>query len=517
MNIVLVFFSAILLALSFPRPGWWWLAFVAIVPLIVAFDRAGGLRRRVGVGLCWAPGFVAAMGYWLFTALVSHYGVGIFTAVVFVFLFVCLPMALLYFGLSVAYHYLRCPSPLFYALILPALWIFIDYMKARLPFLVPWGDIGYAMTPFASFVQIADIGGVYGVSFLVLMINGLTAYVVLQIPWQRLHRKTAENASDPRKAWRRGTWKAAVVILLLIALPCAYGVFRLCDIGRHVPPAGTGKRLSAVIVQGNFKLADRWSGMGFANRLKTYLEMSQIDETAGHCLIVWPETVLNASRQLSDELFLALMQSIGERALLVSGGVYAAPGVDKTYNSAFLISGKGRLTRYDKHILLPYAESVPAVDLLGRYYNAPEHFAPGRSPVALQSRFGRIGVSICLEILYPDFVRRSVARGACILVNLSNDGWFGRSAMPHLHLNAARMRAIENRRFLLRAANSGLSALIGPDGHLLAETELFERQRIAGRLMAIKYRTVYNRFGDWVVWAAAGIIGLAVLQAVIRR
>ncbi|MGM0452067.1 MAG: apolipoprotein N-acyltransferase [Thermodesulfobacteriota bacterium] len=518
MNVALVFLSALLYAVSFPVPGWWWCAFVALVPFFLALDRAGGWKHRAGLAMCWALGFVAGMGYWLFIALVGHYGVGILTAIGFVVLFVWLPLSVVLIGFCLAYHFFQRPTVGFYGLVLPALWIFIDIVKARLPFLVPWGDIGYSMIPFTRFVQIADIGGIYGVSFLVVMVNGLVAYLIHQkwiLPIKQ--RPAPGRPQHRRRPARRGAWVAAGIILLAVVLPWGYGALRLSGMQDRLTGSGSDKGPAAVIVQGDFELADRWSGMGFSRRLKTYLDMSRVDLKKGRRLIVWPETVLNTSRRLTDDLFVGLMRRIGGQSLLVAGGVHEDPGNGKTYNSAFLISGKGRLLRYDKQILLPYAEAVPVIDLLGPFYDAPEHFAAGRSPVSFQTPLGTFGTSICLEILYPAFVRRSVAEGATVLVNLSNDAWFGRSGMPYLHLNAARMRAIENRRFLLRATNSGISALIGPGGRLLAETDLLKRDRISGHFTPKDQLSVYSRFGQWIRCFAAGVIGVAVLHCLIRR
>ncbi len=186
-------------------------------------------------------------------------------------------------------------------------------------------------------------------------------------------------------------------------------------------------------------------------------------------------------------------------------------------NSAYLISGSGVLTRYDKNILLPYAETSLMIDWLGRYYTAPSEFFPGRTPPFIDTPHGGAGISICFEILYPYYIARSAARGADFLVNLSNDGWFGDTAMPRMHLNAARMRAIENRRFLLRAANNGISAIIGPDGRVRAQTKLFHRQRIEGSFDYLNIATPYTRFGDWLIVFSALALGAALLRIIFAR
>ncbi len=511
MKTVFILLSVLLYAASFPKPAWWWFSFIALIPLFLTLERTR-LTKTLGLMTLWAAAHAAAMGYWLFFALVAQYEVAVPTAVLFICLFMVLPVCILYFLFALGFHFFYRNSLVFYALVLPSLWVMIDFAKSRIPFLIPWGDIGYAAVAFLPYVQVADTGGIYGVSFLIVTVNGLGAYL-FRSTWgaigagERRRKKVNQLKRSP-------AFGAAICLLILAILgPVAYGGYRIEQIDGMVSGAKSAGGIRAVIVQGNFRSSDRWSGMGFSNRLKSYLEMSREALGDGPRVTVWPETVLNASDVLDDSFFMQMMQWVGSDSLLITGGVHsgAADGPDagSVYNSAYLISGQGRLLRYDKQILLPYAEAVPIIDLLGRYYTAPENFRSGRTPSCMQTPLGAFGTSICLEILYPEFIRKTVNQGAEVLVNLSNDAWFGRSAMPYLHLDAARMRAIENRRYLLRAANSGISALIGPDGRVMEKTGLFERQRINGRFLPIQQATVYSRFGEWVILLAAGIIALS--------
>lgn len=516
MNPFFVIFSAILYALSFPILSWWWFSFIALIPFFLALGRADALWQRIWTGLLWSATMTAASGYWLFIPLVSHYGVAIHTAILFLVLFVLVPVCGLFLFFSSAFHFLYRRSLVFNALVIPSLWIlFIDFSKTRLPFMVPWGDIGYAAIPFTPFVQVADIGGVYAVSFLILMINGLCCYLIGMLFPVMVWGKTEQPETGLNSRNRLILFTTAVLVVALF-FPVLYGGYRISETDAVISRAAGREGIAAVIVQGNYSLSDQWSGMGFENRLKKYLELSQVSARGDKRVIVWPETVLNTPARMHDQFFMELMRWIGSRSLLVAGGIYEddhSPGF--TYNSAYFISGAGRLSRYDKQILLPYAEAVPPVDLLGRYYTAPDHFDRGRTPTCIQTSLGRIGTSICLEILYPRLVRNGVKEGGEILVNISNDAWFGRSAMPYLHLVAARMRAIENRRFLLRAANSGFSALIGPDGRILGKTGLFEQERIIGRFLNIEQQTFYTRYGEWIIFMAAFVIGIFALKRIL--
>lgn len=516
-NILLVCCSSLLLAASFPKISWWFCAFFCIIPFFCAIERAGGFLDRLLIALAWTAAYVAFMAHWLFLALVGHYGVSASTAVLFSVLFVFIPLLVINVMFVFAYAELKSDSTFFYALIVPSLWVLMEYVKTRLPFLVPWIDIGYSALSFRPFVQVADLGGVYLVSFILVMINALLWRIIIagyKAASERIGQ-SGRKAGSFVELWDRSLSACAILIVSAMVIPSGYGVFRLNSLKKEAKGlVGTG--IEARVVQGNFSTRDRWSGMGLAHRLKTYIELSgKKGEIGEKRLIVWPETVLNESSMINDNLFAQLMKWFGPDTLLVSGGVCETGRA--VYNSAYLVSGRGRLMRYDKHILLPYAEAVPPIDLLGRYYSAPEHYTPGGTPTAIRSPEAVVGVSICLEILYPGFVRSSVVDGAQLLVNISNDSWFGDSSMPYIHFSAARMRAIENRRYVVRASNSGISGIITPTGDVKTCIPLFVRKSAQAGIRMQNDRSIYVRFGNWMILLVLILLGIGSIRAVIQN
>lgn len=511
MNIILILISGLLFAASFPKFSFSCCAFFCLVPFFAAIERSGGTAGRLLTAAAWTVVDIALTANWLFVALVGHYGVSVSTSLLFVGLFVFIPLFVLCSCFIFAYRVLKTDSLFFYAVIVPGLWVLVEFVKARFSFLVPWIDIGYAVLPFKHFVQIADIAGVYGVSFILVMINAVL--------WRLI--SSGYGAVTGKNAGLRGPWirDNATYILVLVAaliLPPVYGIFRLEVFNGADRSLNMEKHeIRACVVQGSFSMSDRWSGMGFDHRLKTYLELSAgRGEKGEKRLIVWPETVLNVSSMINDELFKQLMKWFGKDSLLVAGGV--SEEGKATYNSAYLVSGTGRLLRYDKHILLPYAEAVPPIDLLGRYYSAPEHYRPGRTPLAIRTPEATVGVSICLEMLYPGFIRRSVADGAQFLVNISNDSWFGDTSMPYIHFAAARMRAIENRRYVVRAANSGISGIIAPSGRVIIRIPLYLRKSAEADIQLRDGKSLYVRFGDWLILLLGFMVAIAFIRKVIR-
>ncbi|MFW5770771.1 MAG: apolipoprotein N-acyltransferase, partial [Spirochaetota bacterium] len=219
-----------------------------------------------------------------------------------------------------------------------------------------------------------------------------------------------------------------------------------------------------------------------------------------------PETVVNSSMIFHEKLASILSSLMNDDSMLITGAV-SRPNGKQVYNSAYAISGDGQVARYDKNILLPYAESSPlGVEILDNYYTAPDSFHRGKTLPVIKMSSGTIGISICFEQVYPSYIRRSVGQGATILVNISNDAWFGDTTQPGQHLNCSIIRAVEHRRYLVRAANSGYSAIISPAGELSNVTSLFSREAGKGRVQFIEQKSLYTRYGDMIMYLALVIL-----------
>ncbi len=531
LNIFYILISVILYAISFPKFNLWWFSFIALAPFFWVLDNANSAFKKIFYGILWCLGFSFGMGYWVFFTILNHYEVPFAKSVLFFTLCVVIPVVLIYSGFVILYRFLHRDRLFFYALVVPSLWVLAEYLKGVVSFLIPWGGIEYALVPFPEFIQIADLTGGYGIMFIVVAVNSLFVYFIKNL-------KSVRTASINQDKGSHTTCAISVVhvfaplilIILLIVIPVVYGMHQLRKIDLSVAQEyKAGQSVQAVLVQGNFSTKERWSGMGFYQRVMNYLELSgenpgekpvekRGDEgQGGKRVIVWPENTLNSSSKLNDALFVEIMRYIGEDSLLISGGLKTDQTTNKVFNSAYFISGAGRLLRYDKHILLPYSETSPLIDLLDTYYSAPNEFTAGRTPFCINAPGGKVGASICFEILYPGFIRQSVKDGAAYLVNISNDSWFGDSPMPYIHLNAARLRAVENRRFLLRTSNSGFSAIISPTGIVTKQSSLFTKERVQGDFVKLDQLSFYARYGNLVLFGSAMILLAALIQVVIRR
>ncbi|MBC2715669.1 MAG: apolipoprotein N-acyltransferase [Desulfobacteraceae bacterium] len=527
MNIFYILISTILYALSFPKFNLWWFSFVSLVPFFFALDNADSPLKNLLYGVLWSAGHAFGMGYWVFFTILNHYEVPFAKSVLFFTLCVIIPVVLIFTVFAVFYRFLHRERLFFYALVVPSLWVLAEYLKEVASFLIPWGGIEYALIPFSEFIQIADLTGGYGIMFIAVSVNSLFVYMLKQLKFQKAKQVTHDkNHNNPLGISGAGVLIPLALICLLMAIPSVYGVHQLRKIGLSVGQEyKAGQSVQTTLVQGNYSTKERWSGMGFYQRVMNYLEMSVEmpietigDEgQGGERVIVWPETTLNSSSKLNDALFVELMRNIGENSLLISGGLKTDHNSNEVFNSAYFISGTGRLLRYDKHILLPYSETSPLIDLLDAYYSAPNEFTAGRTPLCINAPGGKVGASICFEILYSGFIRQSVKDGAQYLVNISNDSWFGDSPMPYIHLNAARLRAVENRRFLLRTSNSGISAVISPNGKVIAQSGLFTKERIDGDFVKFDQLSFYAMYGNLILLGSAIILLTALIQVIIKK
>ena len=367
--------------------------------------------------------------------------------------------------------------------------------------------------------------------FFAVAANALFVYFIKQLKsWRTSLIDEDERCVQENTTSIVQVFSPLIFILLLIVIPVVYGMHQIREIDLSVVQEyKAGRSVRAVLAQGNFSTKERWSGMGFYQRVTNYLEMSsekpneKTGETTGKKgqgdsrVIVWPETTLNTSSKLNAALFVEIMRRIGEYSLLISGGLKTDPETKEVFNSAYFISGAGRLLRYDKNILLPYSETSPLIDLLDAYYSAPSEFTAGRTPLCIKAPEGNVGASICFEILYRGFIRQSVKQGAQYLVNISNASWFGDSPMPYIHLHAARLRAIENRRFLLRTSNSGISAVISPTGKIMSQSRLFTKERIDGNFVKLDQLSFYTRHGNLILFGATIILLIGLFQMILKK
>jgi len=495
------------LAFSFPSAAL--LLFVSLVPFFISLEVSKTSSNTMMKGAAFGALSGSGITWWIITAAYFQYDVSLVKSVFLFLLIVALPMAFIYMLFAMGYYYLfkGRRNILLVMAGLPSLWITVDYCVSSLPFGVPWIFAGYAAAPLSTFIQVADTGGVYLLSFLIVFVNAAVFMVLKEIcQINTEHGIDVRALVDVKQVIQKEVLVPVVVLLLVIIPVLIYGISSYTGWSQYTGDR-PGKSIEAVAIQGNFTSRQRWQDNSIFQRIEVYRSLTERYVDKGKAsLVVWPETVVNSSMISHEKLAFIMSSLVNEDSILVTGAVFR-PGGKQVYNSAYAISGNGQVARYDKNILLPYAESSPlGIEILDNYYSAPNSFQPGMTVPVINTSNGTIGISICFEQVYPSYIRRSVGQGAAILVNISNDAWFGDTTQPGQHLNCSIIRAVEHRRYLVRAANSGYSGIISPAGELSNVTSLFSREVVKGRVRLIEQKSLYTRYGDIILYLALLIL-----------
>jgi apolipoprotein N-acyltransferase len=291
--------------------------------------------------------------------------------------------------------------------------------------------------------------------------------------------------------------------------------------GQMVSAETHRREIRVSIVQGNIEQSIKWDP-GFQERTIAIHNRLTREAGRGADLIVWPETAvpffLREGGPLSQQV-LDLAKEM-QSYLLVGSPDRTRDISSRYYNSAFLISPEGKIVqKYDKIHLVPFGEYVPLKSLLffvQKMATGIGDFSPGQAFTVFEAPAGRFGVLICFEAIFPDQVRRYVLAGADFLVNITNDAWFGDSSAPYQHLSMAALRAVENGVILVRAANTGISALVTPTGRIVKQSDLFVETVLSGTMARRSAETFYTRYGDVFAWGC-GLISVVVLAPTRRR
>lgn len=488
--------TTVLFALSFPPHGSPLVAWTCLVPLLLVLRVLPPLHCFL---VTWLSGLTMAYAITRFLpdAVAVYYGQGrLFGALLFVAsvsAMCCVSHVL--FGLWYRRDSRRetALSPL----AVGAAWVVAEFVRGDLEG-NPWGTLGYTQAGVLPVVQVAEWTGVYGVSFLVVAVNAALAQLAAAVAARR-----------PARAALGGLAIAAA----LAAAAFVHGSARLPGV-----EAATKADVPVAIVQGNEDLGARWRREFYGATLEGYLR-----QTAGAlresppAIVFWPENALTfflADEPLYRDAIGQALSPAGSQ--LVTGGPFQEADRTRVYNSAFLLAPDGGVRgRYDKRVLMPFAEYYPRWFHLfrRRSFDEVEEFTPGPPSPPLATAAGPAAVVTCNEALFPRTVAGRIAEGGAYIVNLANDAWLGVHEYSDRVLDFAVLRAIEQRRFVVRASTSGGSALIAPSGRVLARSRPFEAEVLRGSIAPSDERTPYGRAGDWFVGLCALSLAFGALRA----
>ena len=484
LNFVLALSSAGLLVLLFPPFGFVWLAPIALAPLLIACAREDRWQWRFAFG--YAAGVVYWFGlcHWIQWTLEHHAAMSGGLAWVLFALF-CLAKALqtgAFAALAglVLRKWLALPA-------IAAMWVAIEWTHSYTGF--EWLNLGNAAADMSLPLRLAPITGVWGVSFALALMGAVVAEVALSI---------MERQKKHPSVW-------------LLALPCLVFLPAL-------PVARTGAE-TAVVVQPNIDDESVWTEdlLASTERQMRLFSITAAGRDHSTAVIVWPE--VPAPFYESDSAFTGLISTVAKQAqAAVLTGVVARTSSREPLNSALLVDENGnRVSRYDKVNLVPFGEFVPwPFGLVTRKVSSEAgEFAPGSKVVVSKVEGHAIGTFICYESVFPSYIRQFAAAGAQVLVNISNDSWFGKTAARYQHLLIVRMRAAENDRWIVRATNDGISGVIDPAGRVGLTVPEYREGSARLHYNYIGDQTFYTRHGDWFVLVCAIVALSAVASAVL--
>lgn len=479
--------SGLLLVLSFPKFGHWVFGWVALAPLLVALHEARGWRAaRLG----YLTGAVAGFGLLYWTALVVTQFGGIPLPIAAVIMgLLCLAVALFpaLFAALVARWVAAAGTQAL--LLAPVAWVATEVLRAYTFFRFPWCLLGYSQADNLAFVQVARFGAVYAVSFLLALTSAAIAYAVVE--------------RDRRR--RRQALLAVAGVLVLVSLD---GAQRLEE-----SPVEAG-RLRVGLVQASIPQDEKWDPEHASDNVRRHVALTERAADQGARLVVWPESAVPWDVDWNPPVLERLRELVARRGirLLFGNDDHEEGGERRAWVGAKMLAPDGAIAyRYHKIRLVPFGEYVPLQPLVtvgGRYaaklVQQVSDFTPGDTVAIADVGGARLSASICYEAIFPDLLRQFAAKGSELLVNVTNDAWYGTTSAPYQHFAMARFRAIENGRYLVRAANTGISAVVDPRGRVLERTPLFEPALLVRDVPLVRERTFYAARGDVFAWACLG-------------
>ncbi|HOW27250.1 MAG TPA: apolipoprotein N-acyltransferase [Elusimicrobiota bacterium] len=490
-DIILCLLTAVLYTLSFPKFDWGWLAWFSLVPFLIFLRKNTPMKRTLI--LSWACGLAGSLGtlYWIYptcrTAHVNPIGS------VFVTLALSLYMSLYWIGFAYALRKLgqNGPSPDRYdPLLAAALWTVLEWIRSHILTGFPWNLMGYTQYSHPALIQISSWTGVYGVSFLIVLGNALGVALL-------------SKRNDLKQTLRFHRMSVAAFIgLLLLNLLLNLGSF---SSGREP--------VTVSILQGNIDQYKKWDDNYEREIVNTYTRLALDAAQKNPDLIIWPETAVPGwipgdTRYL--EWLKGLCRQTGTHMLV--GAPSQQDGNE--YNAVFFLSPDGViLDQYRKMHLVPFGERIPFKPILARFFpvlNELGEFDSSKDWTVFRAPWGKFGVNICFEAGFPGIVRGFVKRGAEVTINMTNDGWYLTTAGPYQHFATNIFRAVETRTYVVRAANTGFSTIIAPDGRIRTISSLMREETIDGEIVPSSRRTFYTLFGDAFTGMCAVFLGLSV-------
>ncbi len=499
MAFLLAVLSGVLAALCFPKFNLFFLAWVCLIPFFFAII---GKRPWAAFRIGFVGGFVyyGILLYWI-PSVPAHYGGLSPLASLLIYLALIGFMAFSWGGVAVVFGWIGLSFPRGSLMAAALIWVSWEYIFTYLFTGFPWGLLGYSQADNLPFLQIASVTGAYGLSFVLVFLQG---FFVLAI----------------------STRRRAPFFLALAAVLVVHGAGWL-NLQKSFP---AGEPIETAVLQGNVSSDIDWNrltGEEIEALFSRHLELSRRASAAGAGLIIWPELSVPLCFSCEEppydyfkETLFRFVRTTGLTLLLGTSETIVEKDQSLYFNTALCLHPDMSMTEYHKMHLVPFGEYTPYKNFfffIDKMTQAIGDIAPGTSQVLHSYEGIKFGSPICYEIIFPRLVRGFVKKGALFLVTITNDGWYGKSAAPYQHFRIAVFRAVENRRFLLRAATTGISGIIDPYGRIQTRSELMTETYLAGSIRPIDKLSLYVRYGDVLPYLSLTLTAVFSILAFVKR
>ncbi len=498
-EIILASLSGGVTALAFPKFSFFLFAWISLLPLVfIIYKKKPGQAFLLG----WVAGFFfyAILLYWI-PNVPAHYGNLSLGASIGIYVVFTLFLGLFWAFFSSLSAKIRWAFPKAVFLIMPLLWVAFEYMISYFLTGFPWGLLGYSQYKNLYFIQLSAISGIYSLSMILILFQCLVVYSV--------------------------KYKTKGPIIFGLAL-----VF-VIHLGGHFnikPVLPQENSFQAAAIQGNVPAETDFTELTFqeiADIFGQHLGLSDRAHKQGARLVVWAELSVPLCFSCNDSFLTALKNQLFQFArqkhttfLLGTNEIKRERLKTAYYNTATCLQPDLSFKFYHKMHLVPFGEYTPykpIFSFVSKFTHAIGELTPG-SEMRLHDFAGiEFGSPICYEIIFPQQVRQFVKKGAKFLVTITNDGWYGSSSAPYQHFAIAVLRAVENRRFLLRAATTGISGIIDPYGRVLEQSQLDSKTYLSSQITPLYSITLYTRLGDLLPLASLTLSALFLILAWMRR
>ena len=498
--------SGVLATALFPPFGLWPLVVAALVPLFAAIWKQEW-KAAFRTGWIFGLTYFGFLLWWLAPTISRFGNMPILAASPVIGLLVCyLALFPAVWAAAAALVSRRIQSRILTGISLSMLWGLLEWLRGWLLSGFPWGSLSYALAPQPILFQSADIWGPYALSSILVFINFML--------WDAVRVRDLFTGMGLKSAFN------LLTVIVICGATTVYGIMRY----RSVALSDTSfPRINVAAIQGALPQEMKWEPGLQLHTVELYSKLTheavsmlrpEATGSAGpDTLVVWPETAMPFFFQQGGEL----TDMVKKTAKHINGAIlFGTPAFRKDpagrttyFNRACLIDEQGENEGcYDKVHLVPFGEYLPWGILTSwarKFVPAAGDFTAGTTNAPLAWSKVRIGVLICFESIFPELARDSTARGANCLAVITNDSWFGDTGAPWQHAAIAAFRAVEQRRWVIRAANTGISEIIAPTGQVVAKSSLFRQDIVTGRIRLRDDQTLYQRFGDAPFLLTAGI------------